>query len=692
MATAARQRSRRRLLELAGICLAAAAVGWWVFPVFSALRNAERTAQDGIIAFSGRHDVLRDFVFVAIDDPSMKLDQLWPEDFENSPELRMMQAGWPWPRPVYAAALDKLLTAGARLVIFDLILGAEKPGDDVLRAALDRHRDKVVLGANITTDAVNPSHPGMGAISLTMPAASLIDAPEGDPRIGFVNFKPEEDLRIRSARFTTTLNGQSILSLSGAAARQMHPGFPLPEDRVLNFRFADLSAVDVVPFFSLFVAADWQRTLRDGAIFRDKIVMVGPSAAILQDNHAVAGGHEMPGPLIHVSALAALLTDNFYERSGRFVNGLMVFLAAAGALGIGARIGRRPMLALAAVLAGFAAMVVGSYLLAHWADYLLPVVQPGFTLALAGVTCIAWNFARERQESGRMRSTLERYVSRNVVREILDHRDDFLSALGGTRRPMTVFFSDVRGFTTFSERADATQVVEQLNEYLGAMVEIIFRHQGTVDKFMGDGIMAVWGNVVSEGPATDAARAVRAAVEMLERLEALNAGWQQRGLPPFHIGIGLHHGDAVFGNIGSAEKMEPTVIGDTVNLASRVEGLTKKYGVPLCLTRPVADLLAGDFRFRSVDLVQVMGKSRPVEILTVVSPPDAPLPAWLEPYERGIAEYRALRFDAAAAAFTGALALAPDDRLSRLYLERSEAFLQTAPPPEWDGTEIAKSK
>jgi adenylate cyclase len=291
-----------------------------------------------------------------------------------------------------------------------------------------------------------------------------------------------------------------------------------------------------------------------------------------------------------------------------------------------------------------------------------------------------------------MRSMLERYVSRNVVREVLDNRDDFLTKLGGTRQPVTVLFSDVRGFTSFSEHADATAVVDQLNDYLGEMVGIVFRNHGTVDKFIGDGIMAVWGNVVSEGEGKDALRAVSAAVEMLARLASLNEEWSKKDIRPFHVGIGIHHGDAVFGNIGSSEKMEPTVIGDTVNLASRVEGLTKKYGLSLCVTRPVADHAREYFRFRSVDLVRAVGKSRPVEILTVVGRRDEESGEWLDRYESAVTAFRAQRFTEAATTLRQCLEEEPTDRLCAMYLQRAESFIAAPPPADWDGAEIATSK
>jgi adenylate cyclase len=692
VATAARKRSRRRLVELAAICLAVAVVGWFAFPQSEVLTGAERTAQDKVIAWSGLHPSSEDFVFVAIDDPSLKLE-LWPEDIAASPSLQAMAKGWPWPRFVYADAIERLLGAGARLILFDLILDTPKPGDDALKAALDRHPTQIVVGANLSFDSISPDHPEIREPALRMPAPTLIEHPNTDPRVGFVNFFPESDQKIRSALFGFQLGSVKYPSLAAAAARQLDRDADIPKiGHPKLFRFIDPAQLRIVPFYTLFLPGDWKRTLRDGAVFRDKIVVVGPSAAILHDIHLVADDVTLPGPLLHLNALAALLNHNFYERAGALVNALCVLISVIVAWAIAVRFGRRPIAALSILIACAIGFTVSAYVIAHILDYLLPVVQPGSALLVAGVICISWNFAQERRESGRMRSMLDRYVSRNLVREVLDNRDDFLAALGGSRRPMTVFFSDVRGFTSFVESEDEHAVVSQLNEYLGRMVAIIFRHDGTVDKFMGDGIMAVWGNVLSEGPARDAINAVTAALEMLDELADLNRAWTERGLSPFAIGIGLHHGEAVFGNIGSAEKMEPTVIGDTVNLASRVEGLTKKYAVPLCITHPLAELVADTFLLRSVDLVQVVGKSRPVEIFTVLGPRSMEIPDWLKCHEGGIADYRARRFAEAAAQFRECEKSLPNDRLVQIHLTRCEAFLREPPPDDWTGTEVATSK
>jgi adenylate cyclase len=690
--TASRKRSRRRFIELACICLVVALLGWFVFPKLDTLIRAEFNVQDQIVAAGGGRNLSDQFVFVAIDDASMKLDQLWPEDFAASPALRAMKVGWPWSRTVYADALEKILGAGAKIVLIDLILDKPKPEDPALRKVLDSHPKQIVLGSNFTADAISPDHRDISLPVPVMPAASLIADPAHDPRVGFVNFWPTPvDKVVRAAPYGFELYGH-YNSFAAAALHFMGKSELIPASGMLHaFRFADLSTIPTVSFFSLFVASDWKTTLHDGAIFKDKIVVIGPSATVLQDEHLAPLGLLIDGPLFHVNALSAALHGDFYSRAQPLACIISVWLAAIAAFLIAVR-NRHPLLAVASLILLCAAYIAIVYAVASFADYVLPVVQPGSALLVAGVICIAWNFAQARRESGRTRAMLERYVSRNIVREVLDNRDDFLGALGGTRRPVTVFFSDVRGFTSFSERSDAHSVVEQLNEYLGEMVGIIFRHQGTVDKFMGDGIMAVWGNVVSQGAAADAADGINAALEMLERLPSLNERWTARGLPPFAIGIGLHHGEAVFGNIGCSEKMDPTVIGDTVNLASRVEGLTKKYGLALCITHPLAELVADKFLFRSVDLVQVVGKSRPVEIVTVIGRHGDEIPTWIKNYEGGVADFRARRFVEAIEQFRRSLEIKPEDKLIRLYLARCEAFIANPPPEDWTGAEIATSK
>src|SRR5207253_5180845 len=252
---------------------------------------------------------------------------------------------------------------------------------------------------------------------------------------------------------------------------------------------------------------------------------------------------------------------------------------------------------------------------------LLVVVVPVLSAFLAaGFLSLGFEFVLERMEKLRTRRTLERYVSKNLVKEILDNPDSYYNSLRGVRVPVTILFSDLIGFTTLAEKADPEALVAQLNEYLSRMTSEIFSNGGTLDKFIGDAIMAVWGNVRSLGTAQDAKCCARAALGMRRQLSQLNQTWRKQGRMGLGMGIGVNHGEVIVGNIGSQERMDPTVIGDAVNLASRLEALTRTYAVDILIGASAAELVRDDFHLRSVARVQVKGKTQPVEVWSLLGP------------------------------------------------------------------------
>ena len=228
------------------------------------------------------------------------------------------------------------------------------------------------------------------------------------------------------------------------------------------------------------------------------------------------------------------------------------------------------------------------------------------------------------------------------------------------------------------------------------MVEDIFALRGSIDKFIGDAILAVWGHLNSSGPAQDVNLALEAALRMQESLRRLNADWEKRGLRTFAMGCGLNYGEVVFGNIGSAKKMEPTVIGDTVNVTARLEGLTKEYGRDLLIGEAAAELVRDQFTLQFVDRVAVMGKTKPLDLYAVVGPAgqklDPVMEEYLATYAGARAAYRARSFAEATRQFHHCSELQPNDELPRLYLERCEVFLRQPPPEDWAGVWIAEHK
>lgn len=284
----------------------------------------------------------------------------------------------------------------------------------------------------------------------------------------------------------------------------------------------------------------------------------------------------------------------------------------------------------------------------------------------------------------RLKSSMSRYLSADIVDQVMEGG---LDALGGTDQEVSVLFADIRGFTTISEALTATEIVEMLNEYFTRMVDEIFDKNGVLDKFIGDAIMAIFGTPFPAS--TDADDSVRAALNMCRSLEAMNAERRSKDLPEIKMGIGINSGRAVVGNIGSPKRMEYTVIGDSVNLASRVEGLTKHYGVEVLVTEATKNLLSPDIAIRELDLIAVKGKDQ-LDVIYEVVRTDGPSemaddPEGLSSFAKGLAFYRSKEWIAAVDLFEQLCARYPRDLPSKIYLERVLTFSREPPPNDWDG-------
>ena len=357
---------------------------------------------------------------------------------------------------------------------------------------------------------------------------------------------------------------------------------------------------------------------------------------------------------------------------------------------------RRPLLCLGALVVITSAYLGAARLFYDKSGLLLLTVPVLSALLLSGLFSLGFEYALERLEKLRTRRTLERYVSKNLVAEVLENPDSYYSSLRGARVPVTILFSDLIGFTTLVERADPEALVAQLNEYLTRMTSVVFSNGGTLDKFIGDAIMAVWGNVRSFGMAQDAKNCARAALGMRRELRQLNEQWRGEGRMGLGMGIGINQGEVIVGNIGSHERMDPTVIGDSVNLASRLEGLTRIYGVDILIGATAAELVRDEFHLRSVARVQVKGKTKPVDVFTFIGARnedvDPELLKWLDSYEEGLEKFRARDFTEAKILFSRFLEFYPDDLLAKMYLDRALEYEQQPPDEAWDAVEVFKKK
>ena len=677
-------------------------------PFFSKVWQGQRRFED-LLRQEGRKTKTRDdFVFLGIDQTSREFQRFDDEQVANNRPLQLMEErAFPWSREVWALLLDRLFQAHARLVIFDLIFSPPNEGDSAFRAALDRYRDRVVIGANIDFSSI---HETGGAASIVWPNASLMPSPENDDRVGYVVFFPDAvDQKIRSIRYALTDYQLTLMpphpgevpyeSLSARALAKLGRGDAVPRDLKPHLiRFTAIDAYPPDPLWHVFDPAFWRANYANGRLFKNKIVMIGASAQVQHDVAETPMSPETPGPVLHLNAIAAALEHEFLYETPLVLRFVTVGLFGALAWLLLALV-RRALLNMV-LLAGISGVYLGLARVAydHWGFFLI-VVPPLTAFLLSGIFGLAFDFTLERLEKLRTRRTLERYVSKNLVKEILENPGGFYSSLLGARKPVTVLFSDLVGFTTLSEKADPVLLVKQLNRYLSAMVPTVFDNGGTLDKFIGDAIMAVWGNVASHGVVEDAKAAVRAALGMRREMRKLNSAWQSEGAIPLAFGVGINQGEAVVGNIGSYaphERLDPTVIGDAVNLASRLEGLTRIYGVDILVGATVAEYVRDEFHLRSVARAQVKGKTAPVDIFAMIGARneeiDPEFLKWLETYEEAILKFRSRDFKQAKIFFSRFLEFYPDDFLAKMYLDRALEYEKAPPDAAWNAVEVFEKK
>ena len=698
---------RHRFLVLAFICVfwtGVIVLGHFFpnVPFISAPWRGEQSFEDLLRREGRKTPAPSDFVFLGIDQSTLQLPPLTTEEITSNRAFQLMtEKPFPWSREVWALLLDRLFGAGARVVMFDMIFSPPNDGDPAFHAALDRYHDKVVLGANF--DMANPLH-----AQLITPNDKLIPPPQLlDDRVGFVNFWTDPiDGKVRAVTYRVTdrqladrppdPSEEVYQSLAARALAKIGHANDVPQDfRGHMIRFTSPDAFAPRPLYEVFDPKFWRANYADGAFFKDKIVMVGSSAQVEHDTVATPMSPMTLGPALHLQAMAAAMGHEFLRPTSARTG--LALVAAAGLVAWSlVTFLRRPLLCLVAFIVITAAYLGAARFFYDKTGLLLLTIPVLSALILSGLFSLSFEYVLEWREKLRTRRTLERYVSKNLVKEVLDNPGSYYSSLRGVRVPATILFSDLIGFTTLSEKADPEALVLQLNEYLSRMTSVVFSNGGTLDKFVGDAIMAVWGNVRSFGMAEDAKNCARAALAMRRELQQLNQKWREEGRMGLGMGIGINQGEVIVGNIGSHERMDPTVIGDSVNLASRLEGLTRVYGVDILVGAAAAELARDEVHIRSVARVQVKGKSKPVDVFTFVGSRneevDPEFLKWLETYEEGLEKFRARDFKEAKILFSRFLEFYPDDLLAKMYLDRALEYEQAPPDEAWAAIEVFEKK
>uniref|UniRef100_UPI004057978D CHASE2 domain-containing protein n=1 Tax=Candidatus Electrothrix sp. TaxID=2170559 RepID=UPI004057978D len=524
--------------------------------------------------------------------------------------------------------------------------------------------------------------------------------------IGFINVIPDQDSIIRNLPLVVNYQGEIypslILSMLQAAGdedsivletdqngvRIVQTGaHRMPTNMhgelIINFS----GPAHTLPYVSAHDILDDQF---DPAFFRDAYVLIGTSAPGLFDLRAVPTDRVFPGVELHGHALNTILSKNFLHRPEWAKGAELLYICCISLL---------LTLVLAQIEPDKGAMLVlllslGMVMFSWWCmsryQLLLDIIYPLASTWFLFTVLTFYSFIAGERKIRRLRSTFSHYLSPEVVKELLKKQDDLV--LDGEERELTILFSDIRQFTSMAEKMPPDDLCAFLNEYLTPMTGAIMERRGTVDKFIGDAIMAFW-NAPLNTP-DHISHSCECALAMLQALEKLNTSWKQRGLPEVRIGMGIHCGVARVGNMGSQQRFDYTVIGDSVNLASRLEGLTRIYDVDILVSDAVYTCLhKSHFFFRQIDTVRVLGKQFPVTIYQLMGlrqDQTAECLQEVETFDKARCLYNAGDFFQATRAFQALKEKYPSELLYELYNERC-LRMASDPPAQWDGiTDIQK--
>jgi adenylate cyclase len=471
------------------------------------------------------------------------------------------------------------------------------------------------------------------------------------------------------------------ISLSRFGVEQIRLGREkIPVDRYGRMLINYLGPPGTFPAYSAAQVLDG--TLPKGAL-KDKLVLVGATAVGIFDLRVTPFSGICPGLEIQATVLDNILRQDFvYTPPNAFLTTAGIILVVGLIFGL-----LLPRLsavgAIAVTLLVAQAYIAVNYLAFRYFGLQLEVFYPLLEVAGVYTGITLQRFLTEERERVRIKKAFQSYVAPEVVNQIIRHPDKL--RLGGERRELSILFSDIRGFTTLSETLEPEALVEVLHGYLNPMSEIVVKHGGTLDKYIGDAIMALFGAPLDQPDHCQ--RACRTALEMVRKLKELDREWVERGWSALKVGIGINSGLVSVGNMGSDRLFDYTAIGDNVNLASRLEGLNKFYGTEILVAAATVQHIDNGFIFREVDLVRVKGKKHPIAIYEILgeSAPEEKLARFLELYQEGMACLREGRWSECMKSFQAAQEVKPQDALCAHYLQLTQKYAENPPGPDWDG-------
>ena len=525
-----------------------------------------------------------EIVLVGIDDKSLK-------------EL----GAWPWSRDIFAKSIDKLSATKASVVGVDIVFFESRAGDETFQNSLNNSKIPIVLGNKIFEGQEN---------------RTIFDAPKITQ--AYTNISPDLDGKVRRAKFYESVESKCISSLAFEISRQYFRdknqlscqetqkiGPNLKLNQVVDFNYSATK-------FKFISFSDLYSDIIESNELNGKIVLIGVTASDIKssvtDNFVGINGQNISGIELNANIINSVLQNRFQIALPQYSFTIGILTISSLLIWIYSKIKSDSIQFL--IFIGITILIeIGGLFLFDY-GYNWPIVQTVILLASSYIYFVVLKYLTEQKQNSFLKQAFSRYINPKLLTQLLSKPEGL--TLGGEKKNMTVLFSDIRGFTAISEKLDPADLIDLINRYLERMCGIILKNNGTIDKFIGDAIMAFWNAPLEEQE--HQLLAIKTALEMQEEVEKFNQEINQE----FKVGVGINTGDMIVGNVGSNLRFDYTVLGDNVNLGSRIEGLTKKYGVGILITESVVEKLiikkSDMIIFRFLDQVIVKGKSKAINI------------------------------------------------------------------------------
>jgi len=650
-----------------------------------------------------------DIVIVAIDEKSVGTTNKTKTSLGKFNE---------WPRTVYANVIEKINQSHSKSIGLDILFASKSEGINQTKI------DEILLNKNLNEFkeyySKQPVHPEdlslsntinkienlfiieypkfqldskstlIESVNLLMPLPLFIK--NNNSNIGLTNLDIDQDGIIR--QFPLILTDETgfpheafALKIAQAATNNGIDisQIPLENGRILINYFAKPYSYKYISFIDVY------NDNYDPADFENKIVLIGiTTMQAAQDHHLTPTNVNAPTPgvEIHANIIQTLIDGKFLVNQTKSAQLMMIAIIAAALaitlnfLGIWAGI----LLAIASL-----GIYTGAAHIFYRTGHIINMIYPYIAIVLTYFGSIIYKYFAELRRKAYIKNAFGRYLSPTVMQTVLDNPR--LLHPGGTKHNVTVFFSDIAGFTTISETLPTKDLLQLINEYLSTMTNIVLKHEGTLDKYVGDAIMAYFGAPIDQPDHEK--RACEVALEMRAALPALQKKWKYEGKPYVDFRIGINTGEVIIGNVGSETRFDYTIMGDEVNLGSRLEGANKKYGTHIMISESTKMRVENDYVVRKLDYIRVKGKTEPIRVYELVGRKGQVSEIGMKlinTYKQGIDLYVNRKFQEAYDAFKKALEIYPEDQPSKLYMQRCDVLINFPPPPDWDAVFTMKTK